>query len=100
MEYEISNWRENGKISKTTIEKLILSEEMEQKTLELDRIERLEKIELEKQRIDLEMNKFLTIAKLKTLELVTKDTGIKKSDIDEFEKEMNDWTIEVWKNEK
>lgn len=100
LEYEIKNWREKGNIPKTTIEKLILSEEMEQKTLELDRIERLEKIELEKQRIDLEMNKFLTIAKLKTLELVTKDTGIKKSDIDEFEKEMNGWTLEVWKNEK
>ena len=100
LEYEINNWRENGRISKTALEKIILSEEIEQKILELDRIERLEKIELEKQKIDLEMNKFLTIAKLKTLELVSKDTGIKKSDIDKFEKEMSDWTLEVWKNEK
>ena len=49
LEYEITNWRETGSISKATIEKLILSEEMEQKILELDRIERMENQKREKQ---------------------------------------------------
>lgn len=48
VEYELSHWQENGRVSKAVIEKLLMSEELEQKILELDRIERLERFELEK----------------------------------------------------
>ena len=48
IEYELSNWQENGRVSKAAIEKLLMSEDLEQKILELDRIERLERFELEK----------------------------------------------------
>lgn len=48
VEYEVSNWQENGRVSKAAIEKLLMSEELEQKIFELDRIERLERFELEK----------------------------------------------------
>lgn len=41
--YELSNWKETGKISKALMEKLMMNEELEQKIFELDRIERLEK---------------------------------------------------------
>ena len=51
VEYELSHWQENGRISKAVIEKLLMSEELEQKILELDRIERLEKLEIERQKI-------------------------------------------------
>lgn len=46
--YEVMNWRENGKISKALMEKLIMNEELEQLILGLDRIERLEKLEIER----------------------------------------------------
>jgi uncharacterized protein YjcR len=46
--YEVMNWKENGKISKALMEKLIMNEEVEQLILGLDRIERLEKLEIEK----------------------------------------------------
>lgn len=46
--YEVMNWKENGKISKALMEKLIMNEELEQLILGLDRIERLEKLEIEK----------------------------------------------------
>lgn len=46
--YEAMNWKENGKISKALMEKLIMNEELEQLILGLDRIERLEKLEIEK----------------------------------------------------
>ena len=42
------NWKENGKISKALMEKLIMNEELEQLILGLDRIERLEKLEIER----------------------------------------------------
>lgn len=51
VEYELNHWQENGRISKAVIEKLLMSEELEQKILELDRIERLEKLEIERQKI-------------------------------------------------
>ena len=41
--YEIGNWRDNGKISKAAMEKLIMNEEVEQLIFEVDRIARLEK---------------------------------------------------------
>lgn len=46
--YEAMNWKENGKISKALMEKLIMNEELEQLILGLDRIERLEKLEIER----------------------------------------------------
>ena len=46
--YEIENWRDNGKISKAAMEKLIMNEEAEQLIFGLDRIEKLEKLEVEK----------------------------------------------------
>ena len=46
--YEVINWKENGKISKALMEKLIMNEELEQLILGLDRIERLEKLEIER----------------------------------------------------
>lgn len=46
--YEVMNWKENGKISKALMEKLIMNEEVEQLILGLDRIERLEKLEIER----------------------------------------------------
>lgn len=46
--YEIGNWRDNGKISKAAMEKLIMNEEVEQLIFGLDRIEKLEKLEVEK----------------------------------------------------
>ena len=46
--YEVMNWKENGKIYKALMEKLIMNEELEQLILGLDRIERLEKLEIEK----------------------------------------------------
>ena len=51
VEYELSHWQENGRVSKAAIEKLLMSEDLEQKILELDRIERLEKLEIERQKI-------------------------------------------------
>lgn len=51
VEYELNHWQENGRVSKAAIEKLLMSEDLEQKILELDRIERLEKLEIERQKI-------------------------------------------------
>ncbi|MGL5593846.1 MAG: hypothetical protein ACRDDH_07935, partial [Cetobacterium sp.] len=48
--YEISNWRNKGVISKAAMEKLIMNEEAEKKILEMDRIDRFEKLEIEKDR--------------------------------------------------
>lgn len=50
IEYEIDHWEGNGGISKAAMEKLIMNEEAEQKILELDRIERFEKLEFEKEK--------------------------------------------------
>lgn len=59
-----------------------------------------EKLKLAKDKIKLEENKFLTLAKLKTLELVAKDIGIKKEDVQSFEedmeKQLDEWTEEAW----
>ena len=44
--YEILNWRDNGTISKSAMEKLIMNEEAERKILEVDRIDKLERFEL------------------------------------------------------
>ena len=48
IEAEINDWEEGGGISKGAMEKLILNEKLEQDVLELDRIERLEKLENDK----------------------------------------------------
>lgn len=48
--YEIGNWRNKGVISKSAMEKLIMNEDAEKKILEIDRIDRLEKLEVEKDR--------------------------------------------------
>ena len=52
--YEVMNWKETGRISKSLMEKLIMNEELEQNILELDRIERMEKLELEREKAKLE----------------------------------------------
>lgn len=49
--YEMSQWRNSGKISKAAMEKLIMNEEAEQLIFGLDRIEKLEKLEVEKVKI-------------------------------------------------
>ncbi|MGL5426396.1 MAG: helix-turn-helix domain-containing protein [Cetobacterium sp.] len=49
--YEMNQWRNSGKISKAAMEKLIMNEEAEQLIFGLDRIEKLEKLELEKIKI-------------------------------------------------
>ena len=46
------------------------------------------------------MNKFLTAAKLKMLELVNKDNDIDKKEVKALEEEMDNWTLEVWGNEE
>ena len=56
VEYEVSNWQENGRVSKAAIEKLLMSEELEQKIFELDRIERLEKLEIDKKKATTEQS--------------------------------------------
>ena len=56
VEYELSNWQENGRVSKAAIEKLLMSEELEQKIFELDRIERLEKLEIDKKKATTEQS--------------------------------------------
>ena len=56
VEYELGNWQENGRVSKAAIEKLLLSEELEQKIFELDRIERLEKLEIDKKKATTEQS--------------------------------------------
>lgn len=56
IEYELNNWEENGRISKAVIEKLLMSEELEQKIFELDRIERLEKLEIDKKKATTEQS--------------------------------------------
>lgn len=65
--HEILNWRETGRISKAAMEKLLLNEETEQLIFGLDRIERLEQLELEIKKKELE------IAKLK--ESIDSDDG-------------------------
>lgn len=56
VEYELSHWQENGRVSKAAIEKLLMSEDLEQKILELDRIERLEKLEIDKKKATTEQS--------------------------------------------
>lgn len=56
VEYELSHWQENGRVSKAAIEKLLMSEELEQKIFELDRIERLEKLEIDKKKATTEQS--------------------------------------------
>lgn len=55
--YEILNWRDSGRISKAVMEKLIMNEEAEQMIFGLDRIERLEQLELEIKKKELEIAK-------------------------------------------
>ncbi|MBR8748708.1 hypothetical protein IX317_000367 [Fusobacterium sp. DD29] len=43
IQHEINNYEENGRISKSAMEKLLINEQLEQLIFELDRIERLEK---------------------------------------------------------
>lgn len=57
IEHEIKNWKETGKISKAAMEKLVMTEELEQLILETDRIEKLEKLELERKKVEGEKNK-------------------------------------------
>ena len=56
VEYELNHWQENGRVSKAVIEKLLMSEELEQKIFELDRIERLEKLEIDKKKATTEQS--------------------------------------------
>lgn len=56
VEYELNHWQENGRISKAAIEKLLMSEDLEQKILELDRIERLERLEIDKKKATTEQS--------------------------------------------
>lgn len=56
IEHEINNWKETGKISKAAMEKLVMTEELEQLILETDRIEKLEKLEIEKKKVADETN--------------------------------------------
>lgn len=56
VEYELSHWQENGRVSKAAIEKLLMSEDLEQKILELDRIERLERLEIDKKKATTEQS--------------------------------------------
>lgn len=79
----------SGKTDKNTLEKIRLNEEVEQKILEKDRLITLQKIELD-------MSKILVNAKIRTHELLNKDINIDKKDIDEFEKELDIWALEVW----
>ena len=46
--HEIGNWRNKGVISKAAMEKLIMNEKAEQLIFGLDRIEKLEKLEVER----------------------------------------------------
>ena len=59
--YEIENWRDNGKISKAAMEKLIMNEEAEQLIFEVDRIVRMEKAEPDTTTGDEEKKKELVI---------------------------------------
>ena len=56
VEYELNHWQENGRVSKAAIEKLLMSEDLEQKILELDRIERLERLEIDKKKATTEQS--------------------------------------------
>ena len=57
IEHEITNWKEAGRITKAAMEKLVMTEELEQLILETDRIEKLEKLELERKKVEGEKNK-------------------------------------------
>lgn len=60
IEYEIGNWRDTGIISKASMEKLLMTEELEQLILETDRIEKLEKLEIERKKVEGEKDKIDT----------------------------------------
>lgn len=60
IEYEIRNWRDTGRISKASMEKLLMTEELEQLILETDRIEKLEKLEIERKKVEGEKDKIDT----------------------------------------
>ena len=62
--YEVMNWKETGRISKSLMEKLIMNEELEQNILELDRIERLEKRQEDEDReVENKLMEYLTVLK-------------------------------------
>ncbi|HBJ79741.1 MULTISPECIES: helix-turn-helix transcriptional regulator [Fusobacterium] len=52
IKHEISNWKDTGRISKAAMEKLVMTEELEQLILETDRIEKLEKLEIERKKVE------------------------------------------------
>lgn len=47
--YEIGNWKNNGKISKAVMEKLLMNEEVEQQIFEAERMVKLEKLKIDKE---------------------------------------------------
>lgn len=49
--FEIGEWRGKGLISKAVMEKLLMNEEIEQLIFESDKIDRMEKLELEKSKV-------------------------------------------------
>lgn len=57
IQHEIANGVEKGIISKAAMEKLVMNEELEQLIFENDRIDKLDKTELEKAKFELEKNK-------------------------------------------
>lgn len=62
--YEVMNWKETGRISKSLMEKLIMNEELEQNILELDRIERLEKRQEDEDReVENKLMEYLSVLK-------------------------------------
>lgn len=56
IEYEIKHWKDTGIISKAAMEKLVMTEELEQLILETDRIEKLEKLEIERKKVEGDAN--------------------------------------------
>lgn len=50
IEYEISNWQKNGRISKSAMEKLLMNEEVEQQIFEVERMVKLEKLKADKEK--------------------------------------------------
>lgn len=67
--YEVMNWKETGRISKSLMEKLIINEELEQNILELDRIERLEKRQEDEDReVENKLMEYLSVLKEGLLE--------------------------------
>lgn len=72
---ELAEARAKGTVYKSVVEKLLMSEQLEQTILELDRIEKLEKLEIEKTR-----NEKATDTEGKTLTVIDKLTEVLKNE--------------------